>query len=303
MNTDGSKAAQHTILVVDDELVARKVLSNLLERRGYRVVGASSADEALAMMESTHPDMVIADIHMEGMDGVTLLGLVRERYPGVRRVLMTGYSIDEHVALARQYDIGNVLAKGSGFQYDEISEYAARLLSGDIFGLERYFQNAQIRSTCVHTQQETRNACASVVAKLRPRDPLFLEMAIDELISNAVFHGVLRGKPRSEWNDAYRLDDRECVTVSWASDDRKVGVSVVDPEGRLRKSDVLRWLENPLGEREVGEEHGRGLVLVRKLVDRLIINIRSNTMTECIILQFRSPEMVTGEKPLMVYEV
>ncbi len=295
--------ATYTILVVDDEPVARRVVCGLLQRRGFDVVEAASGEDALARMEQVRPDMVIADIHMEGMDGVTLLGLVRERYPEVRRVLMTGYNIDEHVALARRYDIGNVLAKGSGFQYDEIGEYASRLLKGEIFGLERYFPDTPLQSTCIHTHEEARTACASIVAKSHARDPLYFEMAIDELISNAVFHGVLQGKPRNEWDDAYRLDHGECVTVSWAHDDEKVGVSVADPKGRLSKADVLRWLENPLSEREVGEEHGRGLVLVRRLVDRLIINIRAQTMTECIILQYRSADAARGEKPLMVYEV
>jgi len=63
-----------TILVVEDELNQRLLYQMELEDDGYRVVLASDGLEALQQVEEEHPDLVVLDLGMPGMDGIEVLG-------------------------------------------------------------------------------------------------------------------------------------------------------------------------------------------------------------------------------------
>ncbi len=62
------------ILVVDDELSMREFLSILLEREGYEVTVADSAEEALRLMDTALFDLVLSDVNMPGLSGIELAG-------------------------------------------------------------------------------------------------------------------------------------------------------------------------------------------------------------------------------------
>ena len=79
------------ILIVDDEVALRQSLTILLSRKGYAVDTASSADEALTIMESRRYDLVITDLRMEDMDGMQLLNKVKTTHPDTEVILMTAY--------------------------------------------------------------------------------------------------------------------------------------------------------------------------------------------------------------------
>jgi two-component system response regulator AtoC len=80
------------VLVVDDEAAVRGALRDVLEESGYKVVTAASGKEALEKMSMLRPDAVLLDIRMPEMDGISLLEIIRERYPAVPVILMTAYS-------------------------------------------------------------------------------------------------------------------------------------------------------------------------------------------------------------------
>lgn len=86
------EAAVWTILCVDDEPNIVAALRRLLRGPGYRVLGAFGGAEALAVLERESVDLVISDMRMPGMDGAQLLARVRERWPHITRVLLTGYA-------------------------------------------------------------------------------------------------------------------------------------------------------------------------------------------------------------------
>jgi PAS domain S-box-containing protein len=84
------------VLVVDDEDAVRTVASRLLERSGYRVWQASSADDALHLLDA-HADevgVVLSDHAMPGGTGRNLLMTIAARYPAIRTVLMSGFPGD-----------------------------------------------------------------------------------------------------------------------------------------------------------------------------------------------------------------
>ena len=75
-----------------------EILTRHLDRMGYAVRGAEGAGRALQLLEEEPADVLLSDIRMPGMDGRTLLQLARERFQGLRVVLMTAFgSIDDAV--------------------------------------------------------------------------------------------------------------------------------------------------------------------------------------------------------------
>ncbi|MBR9973162.1 PAS domain-containing protein [Magnetospirillum sp. J10] len=84
-----------TILLVEDEDAVRMFGTRALKNKGYKVIEARSGEQALAVLRSEQGiDVLISDVVMPGMDGVTLAKLVRMERPTIRLILISGYSED-----------------------------------------------------------------------------------------------------------------------------------------------------------------------------------------------------------------
>ena len=79
------------ILLVDDEEGIRKVLGISLSDMGYDVVTAENGEEALSLFKKISPSIVLTDIKMPGMDGVTLLRAIKEESPDTEVIMITGH--------------------------------------------------------------------------------------------------------------------------------------------------------------------------------------------------------------------
>jgi DNA-binding NtrC family response regulator len=79
------------ILVVDDEAPMRDSLAEWLRNEGYEADTAPGGVEALAAMERASYDLALVDIKMPGMDGLELLGRLREAYPQTMVIIITAY--------------------------------------------------------------------------------------------------------------------------------------------------------------------------------------------------------------------
>ncbi|RJO67253.1 MAG: response regulator [Myxococcales bacterium] len=78
------------LLLVDDETDFRDSMSRALSRRGFEISPAASGDEAIRLMEKRRPDMVILDLKMEPIDGVTTLNLIRRLDESMPVIILTG---------------------------------------------------------------------------------------------------------------------------------------------------------------------------------------------------------------------
>lgn len=94
--------APRTVLVVDDAELVLRTLSRTLRRHGYKVLTATSADEALGLLRTGQVfDLMLSDVVMPGMSGVELMERARRLCPEMHVVLMTGYAPDDlHAAHA-----------------------------------------------------------------------------------------------------------------------------------------------------------------------------------------------------------
>jgi two-component system response regulator HydG len=99
------------ILVVDDEQSTREALGVLLRQDGFEVALASSGEEALKQLSREAPDVLITDLRMPGMDGVTLLERAREHFPDLIVFLMTAYADVETGIRAMQAGAEDYLTK------------------------------------------------------------------------------------------------------------------------------------------------------------------------------------------------
>jgi hypothetical protein len=79
------------LLVVDDEVAQVQALCHTLEDEGYSVKGFTGAPAALAELRSGAFDIVLTDLTMPGMDGITFLNAAREIDPGLAGIVMTGH--------------------------------------------------------------------------------------------------------------------------------------------------------------------------------------------------------------------
>ena len=85
------------VLVVDDEATIVEILTEVLASHGYEVMGTHGAADAFTMMEVSPPDVLLLDINMPLVDGVTVLRRVRHLYPQLPVVMVTA-NVDEEVA-------------------------------------------------------------------------------------------------------------------------------------------------------------------------------------------------------------
>jgi DNA-binding NtrC family response regulator len=84
--------ARQCVLVVEDELLIRTILSDELRGADFHVIEAFNGDEAVAILKSVVPDLIITDVRMPGsLDGMGLFGLVRDSFPTLPVIITSGH--------------------------------------------------------------------------------------------------------------------------------------------------------------------------------------------------------------------
>lgn len=86
---------QPTILVVDDFDDSRLLLRTWLERKGFRVIEAENGNEALAETESESPDLIIMDLEMPELDGLSATREIRKVDAAVPIVAVSAYGAEQ----------------------------------------------------------------------------------------------------------------------------------------------------------------------------------------------------------------
>jgi len=106
------------ILVVDDELSMREFLKILLEKEGYDVVTASDGPSAIEYIQNQDFDLILSDIKMPGMGGLTLLEKIKEINNSLPVIMITAYASPENAVVAMRSGAFDYITKP--FKVDEI---------------------------------------------------------------------------------------------------------------------------------------------------------------------------------------
>ncbi len=204
-------AAPGRMLLVDDEELVLEVLTEYFVERGYAVTAVASGEKALAAFIRERPDIVLLDIRMTGVDGVTVLKRLHESAPNVPVIMVTA---NEDEALAR-----NTLAIGA-------FDYVAKPF--DFAHLDRTVAAALLYSTRMPVQG------------VPPRAMLDDRWSL--LVSD-VFRVVRRMAPEGRASTGVRLEDTALLAAQYA-----IGGRLADATRALAELEFLVGVASRLGD-------------------------------------------------------
>jgi len=118
--------SKERILVVDDEANARGALRTILSEEGYEITEAADGEQALALIHEVSPALVLADVRMPKMDGITLLERARAESPDALFLMMTAFGSIEAAVRAMKAGAENYLVKP--LDVDSVLVYVGKAL-------------------------------------------------------------------------------------------------------------------------------------------------------------------------------
>ncbi|TAL23699.1 MAG: sigma-54-dependent Fis family transcriptional regulator [Nitrospirae bacterium] len=107
------------ILIAEDEEITLKHLSYALEKEGNAVTGVKNGIDALKIIEKEEFDILISDIKMPGIDGLTLLAEVKDKHPNIEVIIITGFGSIESAVEAMKRGATDYITKP--FNLDELN--------------------------------------------------------------------------------------------------------------------------------------------------------------------------------------
>ncbi|HVN56484.1 MAG TPA: response regulator transcription factor [Anaerolineaceae bacterium] len=219
------------IILVDDDALLRRSLAFNLDKNGYSVQTADTAENGIELVRLEHPDLVLLDIGLPGMDGLEALRSIRDHF-GVPVILLT----------ARRRELDEVLGLELGADDYVTKPFDLDVLLAHIKAVLRRFQ--------------TPPSTASEPAMIEVGD-----LAIDPVAHEATLHGNKLDLAPREFNLLYSLADQAGRLVT--TDELLAQVWGAEYEGQSQVVYVhIRWLREKL---EEDPNHPRRIVTVRGL--------------------------------------
>lgn len=119
------------VLIVDDDESFLRLFSMRLDGKGYQTFAMDSAREALEKLPEIKPELVIADLRMDGMDGIGLLSELQKRYPGLPVLILTAHGTIPDAVSATQTGAFGFLTKP--VDHDELQQRMSEALATSSF--------------------------------------------------------------------------------------------------------------------------------------------------------------------------
>jgi len=114
------------ILVVDDEDIVLESCQAVFELEGFEVMLVPSADKALKAMQNDDFSVLIVDVKMPKHDGIYLMKKIKEQWPDIPIIVMSGYSTTETIQEAFQVGAASFIAKP--FEPDELVKTVRQII-------------------------------------------------------------------------------------------------------------------------------------------------------------------------------
>lgn len=198
MNLNSEMAVRQpaTLLLVDDEASILSALRRIFRPWGYRVLVAGSGAEGLDILSQEPVDLVLSDMQMPQMNGAQFLGRVREAWPAIVRIVLTGYAdIGSTIAAINQGEIHRYITKPWDDQ-DLVLQVRQALerkaLEEEKLRLERLTQqqNIELRELNQNLDAKVRERTADLRTALEQLDQAHVELKQNFLASIKVLSNV-----------------------------------------------------------------------------------------------------------------
>lgn len=286
-----------SILVVDDSVTDRTRICGLLKKRQeYNVAAAPDGAAALEYLAGNSVDLVLTDLQMPQIDGLKLVEEMREQFPRVPVILMTGVGSEEIAVQAMKTGAASYVSKTSapGWLHEIVDQVlASRVEELSDAELLSCLQEDEYQLTLVNdrtlmasTARFLRQAAQAV--ELCPAQELpRLGVAFEEALLNACLHGNLELDSKLREGDGtefQRLARERAGQSPWK--DRRVDVKAVITPGHMMveigdegAGFDPNSLPDPTDPENLLKPHGRGVMMMKLFLDDVRFNERGNRVT------------------------
>lgn len=331
------------ILLVEDAESILIAISDYLSDYFHVTPVENAADaeaELAAGIEREEPfDLLVTDIRLPDKSGFDLVRYVKKESPLTKVAVITSYEINDFIDFIYEEGIDQVITKHSFISLHDIYVMAKKLTSGNIFGIDKYFEdtriffpsemknvfvpkNKEIYSVTVKSSEEKVywiNRVSEILENAKGMSPAVSRLVLDELLTNAIVRapryedGDYKYQTKAPDNDILIpkenivLDPEDYVILQFGFYDDWTIIACRDPHGGLSKKEILYRLHrhistNPSSELPLGisDSHGRGIFLMREHLTYLIYNIQKNHKTEA--LAFFNTKHDIPYKNISIYE-
>jgi DNA-binding response OmpR family regulator len=191
-------AGKTKILIADDQEALRSLLSRMLSREGFEPIEADDGERAIELYRSLSPPLVISDIMMPKMDGLTLLTEIKKIDPGTAVILMTGHGNEEILLKALQGGATNFFKKpfnvrGLIREIHKIFQYKVEEVKSHLYSpyLVRESKEFVLTTGTPQYHPIVNQITLQLPCLLAESEILNTKIGIEEMLTNAIEHGNL----------------------------------------------------------------------------------------------------------------
>ncbi len=291
------RSNQHTVLIVDDSAVDRRLVSGLLEKAGgYKILLATNGLDAMDVLRREAVDLVLTDLQMAEMDGLQLVEAARADFPLVPMILMTAKGSEEIAVQALSKGAASYVVKRRLTQ--ELLEIVEQvLLSSDENRTQSRLMHRLVCNDFSFVLNNDLNLVHSLVKYIQHTlrcvrlsdevDRLRVGIAVEEALLNAMYHGNLEVSSDLKEQDPNAFEElakQRCLLEPYR--DRRILV-----EARLSRDEaryIIRdegcgfdptTLPDPCDPANLEKPSGRGILLMRSFMDEIVFNDTGNQVT------------------------
>ena len=282
------------ILIVDDNPVDRTLVTSLLEREPeWEVFQANDGANALVQIPELQPDLVVTDMQMPYVDGLQLVQQIRQFHPRIPVVLITSYGSEQTAVEALKHGAASYSPK-SELQRDLVRTARQVLEMSAHVHAERVATDQPVPTNRAFVLDNDVSLIGPLIEHLQgimppwsERDRLQIGMALDEALTNAMYHGNLEIPPRLRDGDDsayYALARMRRCQTPYCERRVRVQVEFSDLHLCVQISDEGPGFDphsvaDPTAEHNIANIGGRGLFLIRAFMDQVVHNQAGNQIT------------------------
>ena len=300
-----------TILIIEVNFSTDlAVIDNL--NSDYKVLRVKTYNDAIDIFKQNSIHLALANVLTLDWESVKFVLFIQKYYKESKYIFITASGIDDYISFAFQYGIYNILPRSSFLKSNLINVAVRKILSGEIFGIKKYFpqiqkencnvnldfsfiENNSIHYIKVQNKEETDlifkkllNLCSENTLKIS------ICQVLEELTSNIYSH--LNNENSYDYYLGYGVVDDKIILV------------IEDNHGSLDKDIILNQFKRNISinantglPESIDDYDGRGLYICHKMSDHLIFNIAKNYKTEIIAIFSEFDQ--SFYKSLSIYEV